>query len=190
MTRRTSTPREATSRSALLVDLENILHVPEHPAAGSTRCCDDVATHAALAAPLPVGVRDMWLCPAMAARTMDEVLDLAGNVDYVVAAAAADSLLRRTAFVLDERGVALRVVPFAPDAADRYLLDLAWHLADRGFSRFVIASGDSMFTAFAGLHPTTVIARSTSSLATGLRIRAERSFFLSPAPAAAMPVPA
>lgn len=126
------------ARAAVLVDLENILHV------GNSR-------------------RWPWLQGAAASNLLNRCLRTARVMlhrepDRVLAVSCPD-LMRRVAFLPPLHNLPCRIASAAPDAADQQLLDDAAHLAEIGFTRFVIVSGDHIFTDFARAHETYVIAR-------------------------------
>jgi hypothetical protein len=168
--------RLVTGRTAVLVDLENLLHRHEGgPAPAEVRggwCCPDPDSHETLPDPTArYGDLYSWVCPTTAAARLDAVRRVAPDADYRLAAAITP-LLCHVAFLPQMAGVATRPVPPTPDAADDYLLDIAEHLAQVGFTRFVVASGDGAFTDFAAAHETVVVARNGRMLSADLRAAA------------------
>ena len=148
-----------SKRAALLLDLENILY---HD--GSSRW--------------------PWLQGTAAANILTRCLRTATSMlrrppDRVFAVGCAD-LMRRTMFLSPLRSSACRVTPTEADAADRRLLEDADHLAGIGYTRFVIGSGDHIFSNFAAAHETYVLAR-PGTLSRELRQAARRSALIAPA---------
>lgn len=147
-------------RSAMLIDLENILHTDE-------------------------GHRS-WLHGKAAAVQLARcrhaaVSLLQGQPDRILAVSGAH-LMRCVAFLPQLLDVSCRVVRDDRNAADLRLLEDAEHLARIGFTRFVIASGDHIFADFAAAHETYVIAR-PRALARRLRRASIHTSLLSTPPA-------
>jgi hypothetical protein len=114
-------------RTALLVDLENILY---------ERGCR---------VPREVG-----------AARIDAIFDVAGDADHILVAGrlwALESHLGAFA----ARHVPVAVASPAPDAADRLLGERFEFLVGRGFERFYLASRDGYFAAFAARRDTVVL---------------------------------
>ena len=115
--------------AALLVDLENVLHIRPDP--------DDVTG-------------SLWATPAEADGLISWILSEtrrhfhAGNVAVVAAcqARALDRYLGRAEF---PHWLTLRFVPPGQDEADRFLLAEGMHFAGRGCQRLYLASGDNFF---------------------------------------------
>lgn len=75
--------------------------------------------------------------------------------------------------LLHELSIPTAVVPPGPNAADLALLEQAEHLTSIGFRRFVVLSGDHIFTELCQKYPTTVIVRNNRALAKALKDAAE-----------------
>lgn len=114
-------------RTALLVDLENILY------------------ERGRRVPREVG-----------AARIDAIFDVAGHADHVLVAGRLWALETHLgAFVV--RHVPIAVASPAPDAADRLLGERFEFLAGRGFEQFYLASRDGYFAAFAARRETVVL---------------------------------
>ncbi|MCR3743965.1 hypothetical protein BS35_006546 [Actinomadura glauciflava] len=114
-------------RTALLVDLENILY------------------ERGRRAPREVG-----------AARIDAIFDVAGHADHVLVAGRLWALETHLG-AFAARHVPVAVVSPAPDAADRLLGERFEFLAGRGFERFYLASRDGYFAAFAARRDTVVL---------------------------------
>lgn len=81
-------------------------------------------------------------------QALNDTLDLAGPVEYVIAVAPHRSL---STWVpeLAAAGIAWRQVPTGPDSADRYLTELAEELIANQYTDLWIASCDHYFAALA-----------------------------------------
>lgn len=127
------------TRAAVLLDLENILHNDPGPG------------------------RWPWLQGPAASEILNRCLLTANTLlrttpDHILAVSC-PALMRRVAFLPPLHALPCRAVASQPNSADQRLLDDATHLAAAGFTRFVIASGDHIFTDFAAHHETYVLAR-------------------------------
>lgn len=71
--------------------------------------------------------------------------------------------------VLHELSIPSAVVAPGPDAADLALLEQAEHLASIGYQRFVVISGDHIFSSLCRAFPTTVIIRKNQPVARELK---------------------
>lgn len=136
----------AATRTALLIDLENLLHSGPD-----------------------------YVSPATADRRLRRLLGPAQKATFRLAVASASVLER---YVLDSTelvNLPMRAVGNEPDAADRYLLDTARHLATIGFGHFIIASGDHAFADFARSHAVTVVAPDSRCLSKSLAEAAQQT---------------
>lgn len=82
-------------------------------------------------------------------------------------------VLGRYVGLLHEFEIPSAAVPPGPNAADLALLEHAQHLASIGYQRFVVLSGDHIFTELCRRYPTTVIVRNNNALARALKEAAE-----------------
>lgn len=125
-------------RTALLVDLENILY------------------ERGRRVPREVG-----------AARIDAIFDVAGHADHILVAGrlwALETHLGAFAF----RHVPVAVASAAPDAADRLLGERFEFLAERGFERFYLASRDGYFAAFAARRETVVLSPNLRTVSSDL----------------------
>lgn len=137
------TDREAIRGSAVLIDLENFLH-------GSKGLLSSAQARPFLARAMHL-IPDSGHCIAVApARVIGNYIGL-----------------------LHELAIPSAVVPPGPNAADLALLEQAEHLASIGYRRFVVLSGDHIFSELCRDYLTTVIVRNNISLARVLNQTAE-----------------
>lgn len=135
--------RPATPRVAVLIDLENFLH----------------------------GSKGL-LSPEHARPFLAKAMRLIPDSGHCLAVAPA-RVIRRYVSLLHELSIPIAVVPSGPNAADLALLEQAEHLASVGYERFVVLSGDYIFSELSKAYPTTVIVRNNKSLAHSLKKAAE-----------------
>ena len=88
-------------------------------------------------------------------------------------AVAPARVIGRYVSLLHELSIPIAVVPPGPNAADLALLEQAEHLASTGYERFVVLSGDHIFSELSKAYPTTVIVRNSKSLARVLKATAK-----------------
>lgn len=135
--------RATTRGAAVLIDLENFLH----------------------------GAKGL-LTPEQARQFLTRAMRLVPDSGHCIAVAPARVIARYIA-LLHELSIPIAVVEPGPNAADLALLEQAKHLASIGFRRFVVLSGDHIFTELCRAYPTTVIVRNNRALAKALREAAE-----------------
>lgn len=133
-------------RTAVLVDLENIAHAL---------------------------IGEEWVGAADLDRRLRAILLAGRGADYVMVVAGAHVFSRYLTASTVLSTMPMRTVPPERDAADLALCDLAEHLAGRGFTRFVIASGDHLFADFAARHRVAVVVPTRNQLAATLASHAE-----------------
>lgn len=150
------------SRSALLIDLENMLFDDVH--AGS------------------------WLGTAQTRWMLTAIVEAAGPVDYAVGVGAWPVLKHVLHCCAGgPEGVRLRQVPLGPDRADQELVELANHLLGCGFGRLVVASGDRRFAAVAAAAAESFVIARPHSLSGALRDAAGAHLLLDDARTATSP---
>lgn len=139
-----SCSRRNQSRTGLLLDLDNLLI--------SNGSC---------------------LGPPAAQALLLRILDLAGPVDYAIAAAPLRTI-RQYGSTMALLGIRWEIVPTLPDAADYALLARADELTVRGYNKFVVASADHVFATLAGYSEVTVIVRRGQRVSRRLRSAASQ----------------
>jgi len=128
---------------AVLIDLENFLH----------------------------GAKGL-LSPEHARSFLARAMHLIPDSAFCIAVAPA-RVMGRYISLLHELSIPISLVSPGPNAADLALLELAQHLTSIGYQRFVVLSGDHIFSELSKAYPTTVIVRHNKSLAHALREAAE-----------------
>lgn len=166
--------RHPRGRSAVLLDLENLLFDQTRVDAMPQAVGDDGTVYSM---PLNPWVDSDRAQALLATIRRDATTALGGPADYWRAAATAD-LVREVYHLPAAQGIRFEVVPNTPNAADEHLLDIARHLAEVGFTDFVIGSGDHAFTDFVSRHAATVLVRGHGALSRDLRMAAKRVHLL------------
>lgn len=132
-------------RRALLVDLENMVRIPDP--------CSSIAD---------------WVPAEDALSFLRRAVAEAGEVDHALLAASA-GVVTRYFDVVQALGIHCIPVDGTPDAADRALLERGDHLVRIGFSEFIVVSADHCFVQLAKRCDCTVIVRVGQDVASSLR---------------------
>ena len=112
------------------------------------------------------------LSPKHARPFLTRALNLVESPGHCIAVAPARAI-GHYAGLLHELSIPTAVVPVGRNSADHALLEQANHLASIGYRRFVVVSGDHIFTSLCRAYPTTVIVRKKMGCARQLRMAAE-----------------
>ncbi len=108
------------------------------------------------------------LSPEHARPFLSKAMRAIPDSGHCIAVAPA-RVIGRYVSLLHELSISTAVVPPGPNAADLALLEQAEHLASIGYQRFVVLSGDHIFSELSKAFPTTVIVRHNKSLARALK---------------------